>query len=200
MTDSAVVLEARFDEKVCDYWLVTGALSLIAMIFTIPLLLLWFPLGKVLTRRYLERMSCVLTDRQLLFKKGYFVRVEKTVPLDRITDLGVVQGPIMRHFGVSRLTIETAGQSAAGAVLSMSGIVDARGYREKVLEVRDALIDGKGSVDTAAATAPPAATIAAAPSTETGNADVLTEVRDTLNRIEALLRAQADGSQSRRGD
>lgn len=191
MTDAPVVRKALFDEKVCTYWVLTGVLTLLCTIVLAPLILLWLPLGHVLTKRYLARMSCVLTERQLLFKKGYFIRVEKTVPLDRITDLGVIQGPIMRHFGLWRLTIETAGQSGAGALLSMTGIIDARGYREKVLQTRDALVDGAAAAAGGAAEATPVRGGGGATNdgqSSVGSDALLTDVRDTLNRIETLLR------------
>ena len=185
MSDSNVLLEAKFDERVCTYWVLTGVIILLSTVFGIPLILLWLPLGGTLTRRYLERMSCVLTDKKLHFKKGYFVRVEKTVPLDRITDLGVVQGPIMRHFGIWRLAIETAGQSGPGALLSMTGIIDARGYREKVLAARDALVGQKKSdVEGTPLQSPPAVTA----SSDAETKELLTDVRDTLGRIETLLK------------
>jgi len=36
----------------------------------------------------------------LHFGKGIFNRVEKTVPLEKITDVGLEQGPVMRYLGL----------------------------------------------------------------------------------------------------
>ncbi len=51
--------------------------------------MIWLPLGTYFTRRYLSRMECYLTGTDLKVNKGMFVRVEKTIPLEKITDLGI---------------------------------------------------------------------------------------------------------------
>ncbi len=130
MNEETQIKTAEFSPKVRTYWLLSGALVLTITVVGIPLLLLWFPLGRMLTQRYLDRMSCVLTDKALKVGKGIWVRTEKTIPLDKITDMGMVQGPIMRHLDLHTLTVETAGQSGEGALVSLTGIVDARLFRE----------------------------------------------------------------------
>jgi putative membrane protein len=139
MSADTVIREASFDPRVKTYWLLSGALIFVLTIVGIPLLLLWFPLGLVFTGRYLDRMSCTLTSKNLKVKKGVLVRVEKTIPLDKITDMALVEGPLMRSMDIQRLSVETAGQSGAGALVSLTGIVLAEEFREAVLEQRDAL-------------------------------------------------------------
>lgn len=148
---------------------------MVVCLISIPLLLIWLPLGMFVTRRYLSRMSCELTEQNLKVNKGMWVRVEKTIPLEKITDLGMVQGPIMRHYGLHTLSVETAGQSPGGALVSLTGIVDAKEFREAVLRQRDLL-----RKDSAPSTVP------AAPDTG-GDTTVLAEIRDSLLRIEKLL-------------
>ena len=91
----------------------------------------------LLTKRYLDRMDCELTDKSLKVKKGIMVRIEKTIPLEKTTDMGMVQGPIMRIFDLHQLTVETAGQSGTGALVSLTGILDAKAFREAVLTQRE---------------------------------------------------------------
>ena len=98
MSEETYIQKAEFNPKVCTYWLLSGAIILTATIVGIPLLILWFPIGFAFTKRYLDRMECLLTDKALKVKKGIFVRIEKTIPLEKITDMGMVQGPIMRCF------------------------------------------------------------------------------------------------------
>jgi putative membrane protein len=176
MSEEALIRRAEFNSKVCIYWLLSGALIFVYTIVGIPLLLLWFPIGQVFTRRYLARMECLLTDKALKVRKGILVRVEKTIPLDKITDMGMVQGPIMRHFGLHKLTVETAGQSGPGALVSLTGITDAESFREAVLHQRD--VNAAQSSQSS-------------PGTEhresADGSSVLTEIRDTLLRIEARL-------------
>ena len=176
-TEERTIRTAEFNERVCTYWLLSGIIVCTVTIIGIPLLLVWVPLGLYLTRRYLERMECILTEKNLKVHKGIFIRVEKTIPLDKITDLGLVQGPIMRHFDVHQLTVETAGQSMGGPLVSLTGIMDVKGFRQSVLDQRDELRQSKPK-EAAPATASPAA----------GNeVSVLADIRDTLNRIESLL-------------
>ncbi|MEM1411858.1 MAG: PH domain-containing protein, partial [Pseudomonadota bacterium] len=99
MQNEVVIREASFDPKVKTYWLVSGAIPFIVSIIGIPLLLLWFPIGMIFTGRYLDRMGCTLTNKALKVKRGIFVRVEKTIPLEKITDMATVEGPIMRAYG-----------------------------------------------------------------------------------------------------
>ena len=176
-----VIQTAEFNDSVCTYWLLSGALTLTATIVGIPLLVLWFPLGMVFTRRYLEKMECQLTEKALKVKKGILVRTEKTIPLDKITDMGMVQGPIMRHFGLHTLTIETAGQSGTGALVSLTGIRGAQMFRERVLGQRDVI-----------ATKTPG-TPEASDGAESSNISVaiLREIRDSLLRIETKINESA---------
>ncbi|QDT66865.1 PH domain-containing protein [Calycomorphotria hydatis] len=137
MSSEQPLLKAEFNPKVCTYWLLSGALGLFFSVIGIPFLLLWFPLGGWITKRYLDTFECYLTAKSLHVKKGWLFRVEKTIPLDKITDLGMTQGPIMRSFGIEQLTIETAGSTAQGALVSLTGVANASDFREAVLAQRD---------------------------------------------------------------
>lgn len=54
---------------------------------------------------YLDSHKATLTNRSLRVSKGILTKGEKGVPLDRITDVGVVQGPLMRYFEVEALSV-----------------------------------------------------------------------------------------------
>lgn len=166
-------MEAKFDPKVCTYWLLSGIIILTVTIVGIPLLLLWIPIGLFFTKRYLDRMECSLTSKALKVKKGILVRVEKTIPLEKITDMGMVQGPIMRKFALHTLTVETAGQSGQGALVSLTGITDAPSFREAVLNQRDSLSGQSPAVESRG---------------EDEEHALLTEIRDSLLRIEAIAK------------
>jgi putative membrane protein len=126
-------------------------------------------------------MSCVLTDKTLKVSKGIFVRVEKTIPLEKITDMGMVQGPIMRYLDLHKLTVETAGQSAQGALVSLTGIRDAKAFREAVLNQRDVVSAASSPSDTLAVSQEPI-----------DASSLLSEIRDSLLRIEASLENRSD--------
>jgi putative membrane protein len=184
VSDDATIKEAEFNPKVCTYWLLSGALILILTIFGIPLLLLWFPIGYVFTRRYLAGMECLLTEKALKVKKGIFVRIEKTIPLEKITDMGMAQGPIMRRFDLYKLTVETAGQSGQGALVSLTGIKDAKLFREAVLKQRE---------EHSAARRGTTSNTSNQQSMASG--PLLAEIRDSLLRIESSLKS-AGGTES----
>ena len=177
MSEPRILEEAEFTKKVCTYWLLSGGLVMTICVITIPLLPLWFIFGMMITGKYLEHISCTLTDKTLIVRKGMFNRIEKTIPLEKITDLGLKQGPIMRAMNLHALTVETAGSSGgtsgSGALVTLVGIEDTPAFRNNVLKQRDALATG-----TPTAPSP----------TRDGNPDVLEDIRDTLHRIEEGLR------------
>ena len=176
-TNEEIIWQADFNEKVETYWLLNGAVALLVSIIGIPLVPFWFLLGRLVTRRYLSHMRCTLTTKSIHVAKGMFIRTEKTVPLDKITDLGLVQGPIMRYLGLQAITFETAGQSSAGALIRLTGVVDTENFRQAVLKQRDHIVEllSEGRQPTQALQAPT-------------DAAVLGEIRDSLLRIETLLK------------
>ena len=177
MSSEKILWDAEFNERVTTYWLLNGGLILAVTIVGLPLVPFWFIFGTVFTRRYLKTYRCTLTNRSLKVAKGLFVKIEKTVPLDRITDLGLVQGPIMRYFDIEALSVETAGQSSVGSLVQLAGIKQGRAFRDAVLEQRDLVV---GSHEDRAES--PA--IVTATSAD-GSAQLLTEIRDAFvaNRI-----------------
>ncbi|WP_413489920.1 PH domain-containing protein [Shewanella baltica] len=137
--EDKIIHQADFESNLGLYWLLSGAAYFSLSIVGIPLLLLWFPIGLWGTRRYIRNMSAELTSNKLIVRRGILTRTENTVPLDKITDMALIQGPIMRLFGLHKLTVETAGQSGAGALISLVGIVNAPQFRTRVLEQKERL-------------------------------------------------------------
>lgn len=132
------LLEARFDPRLKTYTYVGGILLCVVTLVGIVLLPFWLILGGRYIHRYYESLYCELTTRALHFKKGVWFQTERTIPLDKIQDLTFREGPVLRHFGPSTLKVETAGQSGSGGSdLSLTGIVDSRAFRERVLGQRD---------------------------------------------------------------
>jgi putative membrane protein len=58
---------------------------------------------------------------------------EKTEPVDNIKDMALIQGYIMPVFGRHQLSIETAGQSAPEALISLIGDIDVTYFRAQIL-------------------------------------------------------------------
>ncbi len=171
--------EASFDPKIASY----GRVALTALFFItlvgipfIPFLLLftlwYYP-------EYLRRISARLTTNAVEIRKGVFFRKESTIPLNRITDVRLHDGPVMRYFGLRGLRLETAGQAGqtAGSEGDLVGVVDAVEFRDRILRQRQKVLGGEE-------TRP-------APAEATGSTpELLTEIRDILARIESQGRSE----------
>ena len=133
------IKQVAFNPKVRNYWTVVwvfvSAVTVVGIVLT-PLvaILAWF-----VSKKILGAMSARLLERKLVVKRGIIFVVEKSIPLEKITDVALSQGPIMRHFGLYRLSFETAGQSADGALVSLIGVNDAEAFREAILKQKDSL-------------------------------------------------------------
>jgi len=182
--DPPVLWDAEFDRRVKPYYLWVATIIFTLTIVGIPIAILYLLIGRFLIEKHLQNMSCVLTERTLEIKKGIFNKTESTIPLEKITDLQMFQGPIMRRFDIRGFKVETAGQSAGpgGSLVNITGIVEAVAFRRAVLEQRDRLAthhSGRSSPGRGdhAGDAP-----AASEQTE-----LLREIRDALGRIETRL-------------
>ena len=132
----AMLKSATFDPKIKPYWLIFAVCASTLGVVTIPLipvivLIVWIVSGSILAA-----MSAQLLERKLVVKRGVFFKEEKSIPLEKITDVGLSQGPLMRLFGLS---FETAGQSGHGALVSLLGVVNASEFREAILTQKDNL-------------------------------------------------------------
>ena len=167
--EETVLRRAEFDaDGIIKYhWM--GLILISLFIVTIPITLIVAVVYKIVLKRVIASWDCVLMTRSLNVKKGVFNKIEKTVPLEKITDLQMEQGPIMRMFSLHRISVETAGQSGPGSLISLIGIKDTEAFRKDVLEQRDRMTG----------TSPKTS------ASEKG--DVLTEIRDSMARMERLV-------------
>ena len=181
MNESATILKADFDPKVKTYWIIGPVIVMCIFIVTIPLAVIYAIIASFFIDRYLANISCELTEQTLNIKKGIWNKTESTIPLEKITDLQLFQGPVMRHFGLHGFKVETAGQSSptGGALVNIVGIIDTKDFRKAVLDQRDQ--SASGNAPLTAAIAHPAS-----PSTisDTQTTELLTQIRDSLTRIE----------------
>ena len=166
---------AVFDEKVKLYLVLRVAATLAATGVGLVVLPFWLVLGPIWASAYFRSMVARLTDRSLEYSHGVWFRQETSVPLDKVQDLSLLHGPVLNALGLSTLRIDTAGSSTPGAAAaSLAGVIDAARFRDEVLRRRDAL-QGRGQPAQVSGTA------------EAPSAPELREIRDSLQRIEALL-------------
>ena len=63
------------------------------------------------TKLYYESMSYELHEDEMRWKRGVWFRTTGIVPYNRITNLDLKQGPVMRWLKISTLSIQTSGYS-----------------------------------------------------------------------------------------
>ena len=187
MSEPSILLKAQFDPKVKTYWIMGPVIVLSILIVTIPIAILYALIARIFIDRVLANMSCELTDGTLNIKKGIWNKTESTIPLEKITDLQLFQGPIMRYFGIHGFKVETAGQSSptGGALVNLVGIVDTKGFRQAVLDQRDRANAGLAPVSAIQASP-------IQPISDTQTTELLTEIRDSLHRIEQNITKNGD--------
>lgn len=174
---TAILREAEIMPEVIRYHLCGVIVFSAVTVVGIPLLLITLPLANYLLKRYYESLEIVLTRRDLKVRRGIINIEEKSIPLEKITDLAIYQGWIMRRFGLKGIRVETAGQSSEGALVSVVGIDTVDEFRDAVLNQRDRISDEDDD-----GKSPPSA-----PPTENDTSALLTDIRDSLVRIEARL-------------
>ena len=117
-------------------------------LFTFGFGLLLVPLyvvtiGRWLPRKQAEAFRYRLDGVTIRIDEGVYFLKRKAIPLDRVTDVVLIQGPLMRHFGIWTLQIQTAGvgmPNRGGAEGVLYGIVDAQAVRDALLVARDAAV------------------------------------------------------------
>lgn len=166
-----IILSATFNPAVKTYWLISLLLVSTISIVGIPFLIISIPIFFLISSKVLSAMSAIVTERKIVVKRGVFNKEEKSIPLEKITDVAMVQGPLMRVFNLYRLSFETAGQSAQGALVSLIGINDADTFRETILVQKDKLLTSTSVV----------------PEQNTDESSDMKELIESVKRIELLL-------------
>ena len=106
-------------------WIITGA-TLTGVFILIVIFVAW-------VRLYYVSMWYELRDDEMSWKRGVWFRRTGIVPYNRITNLDVIQGPVMRRLGISTLSIQTAGYSGqAVPEIRIEGIEHADDLREVI--------------------------------------------------------------------
>lgn len=117
-------------------WLVPAVVfspPLVALAIVLPTLAViafvvyWIPL-------YYVSIVYRLTVTEITWQRGVWFRQTGIVPYNRITNVDISQGPLMRYFAFSAVRVQTAGYSAqTRAEIVLNGIVDPRDLQEKIM-------------------------------------------------------------------
>ncbi|HUG18676.1 MAG TPA: PH domain-containing protein [Planctomycetaceae bacterium] len=96
-------------------------------------------IGKWLPQRQADALRYWLDGYTLRVDQGVYFLKRKAIPLDRVTDVILSQGPILRYCGLWTLNIQTAG--AGGQVIPeavLVGLENPETIRDEILKARDA--------------------------------------------------------------
>ncbi len=84
---------------------------------------------------YYDTVRYLLTPTEMTWGRGVLWKQTGIVPYNRITNVDIVQGPVMRVFGISDLRIQTAGYSASQmAEIKLQGIRDPEPLRAIIMD------------------------------------------------------------------
>lgn len=148
---------------------VVVALALfVPIMIVVGFVLYWIP-------RFYSSISYVLGDDDITVTKGVWWKMKSLVPYNRITNVNIYQGPISRHFGLGRLSIQTAGFSGAsgGGRVAEAVILGIKNFEE----VKDTVIGFVKGIG------PEAVEAAAGPSQDV-NRQILAELRRMRKTLE----------------
>ena len=150
----------------------SAALVGVILVFAAVLTVVFF----IWVKLYYASMWYELRDDEMSWKRGVIFRTTGIVPYNRITNLDLRQGPVMRALGISTLSIQTAGYSGqAVPEIRIEAIVHAEELRELIRTmVRGTSGRGDGT-GTGVPEAPPA------------GSEVNLQVLEELKRIRMLL-------------
>ena len=129
-------------------------------------MVVWIPFGWIVHKKQYELMSGALTDRSINMRMGWLFKKQQNIPLDKLTDVSIHEGPILNAFGVVRMQFETAG----AAPFILTAVKNSDQFRDLVLQQRASLVSAPQQ---------------SAPSDDSN--DVLVEIRDILQQINANL-------------
>jgi len=117
--------------------------------FGLGILLAWLHYYK---KNKFSRWYCPLRANNLRYRLvgstlradgGVFFLFRKSIPLERITDIALVQGPLLRYCGIWAMQIQTAGSAQCEAVLF--GVRNPEEVRELILSQRQRVYGEKAA-------------------------------------------------------
>ena len=104
-------------------------IAIIILVIVIAFVLVWVHL-------YYKSVVYHLNETEMTWKRGVWFRKTGIVPYNRITNIDISQGPVMRIFSISNLQIQTAGSSGnkSQSEISIIGMEDAEPLRAFIMD------------------------------------------------------------------
>ncbi len=99
----------------------------------------------ILSANFVRRQAAAFYYRieggKLCVDSGVYFLKRKTIPLERVTDFMLAQGPLQRRYGIWALHVQTAGGQQAVAEAVLIGIENPEQVRDELLRARDAAVE-----------------------------------------------------------
>ena len=120
----------------CCAWMFVDSIFTILIVIGLAVLGVCVVFACIWAPLYYKSVVYHLNDTEMTWKRGVFFRKTGIVPYNRITNVDIVQGPVMRLFGISHLKIETAGGGASksSAEIQLEGISDPEPLRQLIMD------------------------------------------------------------------
>jgi len=131
------IISTVFIAICCCFWLfiprepVFGIIAIICgavLLALIIFIVIW-------ARLYYKTVVYHLNETEMTWKRGVWFRKTGIVPYNRITNIDIVQGPLMRAYGISHLKIQTAGYSGKNdSEIRIEGIKEPEPLRQMIMD------------------------------------------------------------------
>jgi uncharacterized membrane protein YdbT with pleckstrin-like domain len=126
-------------EAVEQYFRTMQSLPVLALtgFFGIGLILAWIhyykkcKFSRWICKQQANNLRYWIEGNKLRVDGGVYFLYRSSIPLERITDVALVQGPLLRHFGIWVMRIKTAGTATWEAALI--GVREPEKVRELIL-------------------------------------------------------------------
>ncbi len=103
-----------------------------------------FTLGPWLSKRQAEAIRYRLDGATLRIDQGVFFLKRKAIPLDRVTDFVLAQGPLMRWCGIWAINVQTAGTGQTMSEGVLHGLAEPEAIRDALVAARDRAAAARG--------------------------------------------------------
>jgi membrane protein YdbS with pleckstrin-like domain len=94
-------------------------------------------LGPWLSRSQAAALKYWIDGGTLRVDEGVFFLKRKAIPLDRVTDIVLAQGPLMRWCGIWGIQVQTAGTGQVVPEATLYGVAGPEQVRDRLLAARD---------------------------------------------------------------
>ncbi len=167
---------------VIPLWL-SSALDMTAAIAITAVVVIVTVIFVAWTRLYYDTMAYELHEDELRWRRGVWFRTTGIVPYNRITNLDLRQGPVMRWLKISTISVQTAGYSGQ-AVPEIR--IEAIEHAEELREILRSAVRKSGQSHDGTGTGP----VARVPDEPVATTGTSILILDELKKIRALLEQQ----------